>query len=70
MGKVNVLDVGRIAIGIMRILRPVFKSIKKKSDGGAKITMKEFEEDILPQAMAEVSKLLYQMIPGGQIDGD
>ena len=67
--NVNVFDIGRLAIGIMKILRPVFRAMKKHSDGGKKITLKEFEEDILPECLAEVSKILYTLIPGGSNGG-
>lgn len=58
--KIN--DVAKLAIGIMKILRPIFRAMKKKSDGGVKITLDEFETEILPKALAEVSSILYDFL--------
>jgi hypothetical protein len=60
--KIN--DIAKLAIGIMKILRPIFRAMKKKSDGGVKITLEEFENEILPQALTEVSTILYQFLGG------
>jgi len=60
-------DIARLAIGIMRILRPVFRSMRKKTDGGKKITLKEFEEEILPAALTEVTALLYDFLGNKEI---
>jgi len=58
--KIN--NVAKLAIGIMKILRPIFRAMKKKSDGGVKITLEEFETEILPKALAEVSTILYEFL--------
>ena len=53
----------------MKILRPIFRAMRKKSDGGAKITLEEFETEILPQALSEVSSILYSFL-GDKKDGN